>query len=47
MKKLIYGILIAIMINLLAGCATNPSKEESKDESRKWEQEMGVIQPRR
>jgi outer membrane biogenesis lipoprotein LolB len=47
MKKLFYGILITIVINLLAGCATNPPKEESKDDSRKWEQEMGVIQPRR
>ena len=47
MKKLIYGILMVIMVNLLVGCATNPPKEESKDDPNKWEQEMGVIQPRR
>lgn len=47
MKNLFYGILIVIIANLLAGCATSPPMEESKDDPYKWEQEMGVIQPRR
>lgn len=47
MKNLFYGILIVIIANLLAGCATNPPMEESKDDPYKWEQDMGVIQPRR
>ncbi len=47
MKNLFYGILIVIIANLLAGCATNPPKEESKDNPYKWQEEMEVIQPRR
>lgn len=47
MKNLFYGILIVIIVNLLAGCATNPPKEESKDDHYKWQSEMEVIQPGR
>jgi hypothetical protein len=47
MKKLSYVILMVILANFFAGCATNPPKDESKDDPYKWEQEMGVIQPKR
>jgi len=47
MKKFFYGILIVVIANLLAGCATSPQMEESKDDPYKWQQEMEVIQPRR
>jgi starvation-inducible outer membrane lipoprotein len=47
MKNIIYGILIVMLANLLAGCATNPPKEESQENPYKWQQEMEVIQPRR
>lgn len=47
MKNLSYGILILIVISFLAGCATNPPNEESKQNPEKWQKEMEVIQPRR
>ena len=47
MKNLTYGILIVLIVSLLVGCATNPPKEESKDNPYKWQQEEDVIQPRR
>jgi hypothetical protein len=47
MKNLTYGILIVIIVSLLAGCATNPPKEESQDNPHKWQEEEAIIQPRR
>jgi|WetSurMetagenome_2_1015567.scaffolds.fasta_scaffold1722335_1 hypothetical protein len=47
MKNLAYGILMVIIIGLLAGCATNPPQEESKENPYKWQQEEAIIQPRR
>jgi hypothetical protein len=47
MKNLSHGILIGIIVSLLAGCATNPPKDESKENPQKWQKEIEVIQPRR
>lgn len=47
MKNLSHGILIIVIMSLLVGCASNPPKEESKDNPPKWQQDIEVIQPRR
>jgi hypothetical protein len=46
-KNLSHGILIGIIVSLLAGCATNPAKDESKENPEKWQKDIEVIQPRR
>jgi hypothetical protein len=47
MKNLAYGILILITISLMAGCATNPPKDESTGNAPQWQKDVDVIQPRR
>jgi PBP1b-binding outer membrane lipoprotein LpoB len=47
MKNLWHVILILIIMSLLAGCATNPPKDESKENPEKWQKDIEIIQPRR
>lgn len=47
MKILSQGILIMVIMSLLAGCASNPPQEESKDNPAKWQKDIEIIQPRR
>jgi hypothetical protein len=47
MKNLWHGILVLIIISLMAGCATNPPKDESKENPEQWQKDIDIIQPRR